>query len=115
MRGQGAFLQKNAADLAPAGAFLLFLAPQQVVGPFHMNVEPHVGQRFGDEPAHGGGRGRARERVALGQAERRVDVAFGRNPVAPELPPGRCAGSGRARSPDGKLPVRGEGPGDIHT
>lgn len=54
MRGQGAFLQKNAADLAPAGAFLLFLAPQQVVGPFHMNVEPHVGQRFGDEPAHGG-------------------------------------------------------------
>ena len=51
-----------------------------------MNVETHVGQRFGDEPAHGGGRGRARERVALGQAERRVDVAFGRNPVAPELP-----------------------------
>ena len=48
MRGQGAFLQKNAADLAPAGAFLLLLAPQQVVGPFHMNDEPHVGQRFGD-------------------------------------------------------------------
>ena len=115
MRGQGAFLQKNAADLAPAGAFLLFLAPQLVVGPFHMNVEPHVGQRFGDEPAHGGGRGRARERVALGQAERRVDVAFWRNPVAPELPPAAALAQGEHAPPDGKLPVRGEGPGDIHT
>ena len=97
--GGGRSSEKNAADLAPAGAFLLFLAPQQVVGPFHMNVEPHVGQRFGDEPAHGGGRGRARERVALGQAERRVDVAFGRNPACARAAPGRCAGSGRARSP----------------
>ena len=34
-----------------------------------MDVETHVGQRFRDEPAHGGGRGRARERVALRQAE----------------------------------------------
>ncbi len=80
-----------------------------------MNVEPHVGQRFGDEPAHGGGRGRARERVALGQAERRVDVAFGRNPVAPELPPAAALAQGEHAPPDGKLPVRGEGPGDIHT
>lgn len=56
-----------------------------------------------------------RERVALGQAERRVDVAFGRNPVAPELPPAAALAQGEHAPPDGKLPVRGEGPGDIHT
>ena len=61
------------------------------------------------------GSGRARERVALGQAERRVDVAFGRNPVAPELPPAAALAQGEHAPPDGKLPVRGEGPGDIHT
>ena len=46
---------------------------------------------------------------------RRVDVAFWRNPVAPELPPAAALAQGEHAPPDGKLPVRGEGPGDIHT
>lgn len=80
-----------------------------------MDGKAYVGQRFGYEPAHGWGCGRARERVALRQAERRVDVAFGRNPVAPELPPAAALAQGEHAPPDGKLSVRGEDPGDIHT
>ncbi len=69
-RAHGPFLNEDAADLAPLRFF--GAVPQKIVGPFHAHGITEPGKRFRDEPAEGGG-GR---RVAAGQAQGRVDVAF---------------------------------------
>ena len=111
--GQGAFFKQDAPDLGPA--FPEIGALEEVVGPLHMDGKAHAGKGFGDEAAHGGGGGGSRERVDFRQAQRRVDVAFGGNPVPPELAASAPLAEGQHAAPDGKLPGGREPAGDIHT